>query len=111
MSLKINEKKRAHHISAPISPNYPGFGNSTSDSFFDDYPPPPAYQPQLNHNPTMNAQQKTNLNHFNQMNEFYHPTPPPQTVIIYRQPTRSKDACCWGCLAAMCLCFGAKECC
>lgn len=98
----MSEKKRAHHISAPISPNYPGFNNSTSESFFDDYPPPPAYQPphqsnqQQQHMPTLNEHQKNNLNHFNQMNQFYHPTPPPQTVIIYRQPTRSKDACCWG---------------
>ncbi|KAG2197217.1 hypothetical protein INT47_003592 [Mucor saturninus] len=119
----MNEKKRAHHISAPISPNYQGFGHSTSDSFFDDYPPPPAYQPPQLHS-TMNEHQQqvleqqhqqqkcnNNLNNFNQINQFYLPTPAPQTVIVYRQPTRSKDACCWGCLAAICLCFGAKECC
>lgn len=95
----MNEKKRAHHISAPISPNYQGFNHSTSDSFFDDYPPPPAYQPpQLLSTMNEEQQQKcnTNLNNFNQINQFYLPTPAPQTVIIYRQPTRSKDACCWG---------------
>ncbi|EPB84225.1 hypothetical protein HMPREF1544_09017 [Mucor circinelloides 1006PhL] len=118
------DKKRAHHISAPISPNYHGFGHSTSDSLFDDYPPP-AYQPPHNMSaslggvsgaamhppPPIQSKSIQNLNNFNQTNQFYHPTPPPQTVIIYRQPTRSKDACCWGCLAALCLCFGAKECC
>ncbi|KAI8882941.1 hypothetical protein K501DRAFT_323715 [Backusella circina FSU 941] len=90
------DKKKAHHISVPISPHYNHFGNSTSDSIFD---PPPAYQA-----PHLDSFHSTS-------NSFYQPTPPPQTVIIHRQPTRSKDACCWGCLAAMCLCFGAKECC
>jgi hypothetical protein len=105
---KKMDKKRAHHISAPISPNYHGFGHSTSDSLFDDYPPP-AYQPPQNMSasaipataamqspPLLQNKSIHNLNNFNQMNQFYHPTPPPQTVIIYRQPTRSKDACCWG---------------
>lgn len=100
MSSNSNDKKRAHHISMPLSQNYPGFAHSTSDSFYDDYPPP-AYQPphQMNNFSTMNERQlksQQNLNNFNQTNHFYHPTPPPQTVIIYRQPTRSKDACCWG---------------
>ncbi|CEI88174.1 hypothetical protein RMCBS344292_02572 [Rhizopus microsporus] len=88
------DKKRVHHISAPISPL--GIANNKPlDSLYEDYPPP-AYQPPqvYEHN-----------------NHFYHPTPPPQTVIIHRQPTKSKDSCCWGCLAALCLCFGAKECC
>lgn len=95
MSSKMSEKKRAHHISAPIGPNYQGFGHSTSDSFFDEYPPP-AYQPHQNDVPYQPNKSNTNLHQFNQMNQFYHPTPPPQTVIIHRQPTRSKDACCWG---------------
>ncbi|KAI8641082.1 hypothetical protein BD408DRAFT_346766 [Parasitella parasitica] len=109
------EKKRAHHISAPIAPNY-RLGHSTSDSLFDECPPP-AYQPPHHiaaniTEPPQSLQSKSiqNLNSFNQIN-FYQPTPPPQTVIVHRQPTRSKDACCWGCLAALCLCFGAKECC
>ncbi|KAG1464028.1 hypothetical protein G6F56_005161 [Rhizopus delemar] len=29
-------------------------------------------------------------------NSFYYPTPPPQTVVIHKTPTRSKDSCCWG---------------
>ncbi|KAI8335646.1 hypothetical protein EDC96DRAFT_354549 [Choanephora cucurbitarum] len=86
------EKKRAHHISAPIPPHFQQFNRSTSDSLLEEYPPPPAYQP-----PTHN--------------QFYYPQPVPQTVIVHRQPAKSKDACCWGCLAAICLCFGAKECC
>jgi hypothetical protein len=102
MSLKMNEKKRAHHISAPIPPNYHGFGSSTSDSFFDEHPPPAYQPPHHHHHHDMNEFQQqqmknsSNLQNFNQMNQFYHPMPPPQTVIIYRQPTRSKDACCWG---------------
>jgi hypothetical protein len=66
-----------------------------SDSLFIDDYPPPAYQPPMN---TSLPLQQSNLQAFNmQPNQYYyHPTPPPQTVIIYRQPTRSKDACCWG---------------
>ncbi|KAI8149833.1 hypothetical protein BJV82DRAFT_584802 [Fennellomyces sp. T-0311] len=42
---------------------------------------------------------------------FYEPTPAPQTVVVHDTPGRSKDACCWGCIAAITLCFGIKECC
>ncbi|KAI7897619.1 uncharacterized protein BX663DRAFT_527704 [Cokeromyces recurvatus] len=42
---------------------------------------------------------------------YYQPTPPPETVIVHSVPKKSKDACCWGCAAALCLCFGLKECC
>ncbi|KAI9246438.1 hypothetical protein BDA99DRAFT_526874 [Phascolomyces articulosus] len=42
---------------------------------------------------------------------YYEMTPAPQTVIVRDTPSRTKDACCWGCLAAICLCFGIKECC
>lgn len=42
---------------------------------------------------------------------FYQPTPAPNTVVIHDTPTRSKNACCLGCLAAMCLCCGIQECC
>ncbi|CAO3699816.1 unnamed protein product [Rhizopus stolonifer] len=42
---------------------------------------------------------------------LYCPTPPPQTIIVHKHPSKSKASCCWGCLAALCLCFGAKECC
>lgn len=80
--------KKKHHISAPT---HYLVGNSTSDSLLD---PPPAYQPVGD-----------------TYRGFYHPTPAPQTVVINRQPTKAKDACCLGCLAALCLCFGAKECC
>ncbi|KAI8371121.1 hypothetical protein BD560DRAFT_329153 [Blakeslea trispora] len=95
------EKKRAHHISAPIPPHFQHFNRSTSDSLFEEYPPPPAYQP-----PSLGLH-TTPSKH----SPFYYPQPAPQTVIVHRQPTKSKDACCWGCLAAICLCFGAKECC
>ncbi|CEP08266.1 hypothetical protein [Parasitella parasitica] len=95
------EKKRAHHISAPIVPNY-RVGHSTSDSLFDECPPP-AYQPPQSAaatiaEPPQSLQSKSiqNLNNFNQLGRFYQPTPSPQTVIVHRQPTRSKDACCWG---------------
>lgn len=42
---------------------------------------------------------------------YYYPTPAPETVVIHSIPKKSKDACCWGCAAALCLCFGLKECC
>ncbi|CAO3702762.1 unnamed protein product [Rhizopus stolonifer] len=43
---------------------------------------------------------------------YYRPTPPPDSVlVVHEKPEKSKDACCWGCLAALCLCFGIKECC
>ncbi|KAI7858699.1 hypothetical protein BDC45DRAFT_497440 [Circinella umbellata] len=42
---------------------------------------------------------------------YYEMTPAPQTVIVRDTPSRTKDACCWGCLAAICLCCGIKECC
>ncbi|KAI8091434.1 uncharacterized protein B0P05DRAFT_527524 [Gilbertella persicaria] len=101
------EKKRAHHISAPLPPHFQGFNQSTSDSLFEDYPPPPAYQPpQFNEGSIPHSKSA----HY-PMSQFYLPQPAPQTVVVYRQPAKSKDACCWGCLAAICLCFGAKECC
>ncbi|KAG2226135.1 hypothetical protein INT45_011752 [Circinella minor] len=31
--------------------------------------------------------------------------------LIKQTPSRTDDACCWGCLAALCLCFAAEECC
>ncbi|KAG1372552.1 hypothetical protein G6F61_010952 [Rhizopus arrhizus] len=73
----------------------------------DDYPPP-AYQPTAHYYYPPNHIQEPSKDY---LNYSYYPTPSPQTVIIQRQPTRSKDSCCWGCLAALCLCFGAKECC
>ncbi|KAL1928809.1 hypothetical protein VTP01DRAFT_2595, partial [Rhizomucor pusillus] len=42
---------------------------------------------------------------------FYSPTPAPETVAIRDKPSRTKAACCWGCLAALCLCFASEECC
>ena len=42
------DKKKAHHISAPISNQYMRLGNFTTDSLLDEYPPPayqPSYQP------------------------------------------------------------------
>ncbi|KAI8336491.1 hypothetical protein BD560DRAFT_440365 [Blakeslea trispora] len=42
---------------------------------------------------------------------FYHPTPAPDTVVVHSVPKKTDDACCWGCAAALCLCFGLKECC
>ncbi|KAI8989953.1 hypothetical protein BDB01DRAFT_848058 [Pilobolus umbonatus] len=98
------DKKKAHHISAPTSPQYVRLGNSTSDSLLDDYPPP-AYQPP-HHQDDYSFYPNTKSG-----NHYYQPTPAPQTVIINRQPTRAKDPCCWGCLAALTLCLGAKECC
>ncbi|KAG0995368.1 hypothetical protein G6F57_008876 [Rhizopus arrhizus] len=92
------DKKRGHHISAPLPPQM---------IRHDDYPPP-AYQPTAhNYYPPNHIQEPSK----DYLNYSYYPTPSPQTVIIQRQPTRSKDSCCWGCLAALCLCFGAKECC
>ncbi|KAG1147026.1 hypothetical protein G6F37_007540 [Rhizopus arrhizus] len=92
------DKKRGHHISAPLPPQM--IRN-------DDYPPP-AYQPTAQYYYPPNNIQEPSKDY---LNYSYYPTPSPQTVIIQRQPTRSKDSCCWGCLAALCLCFGAKECC
>ncbi|EIE82550.1 hypothetical protein RO3G_07255 [Rhizopus delemar RA 99-880] len=93
------DKKRGHHISAPLPPQM--MRN-------DDYPPP-AYQPTTQYYyPPHHPQEPSSKDY---LNYSYYPTPSPQTVIIQRQPTRSKDSCCWGCLAALCLCFGAKECC
>ncbi|KAG2190673.1 hypothetical protein INT46_008263 [Mucor plumbeus] len=43
--------------------------------------------------------------------QFYQPTPPPETVIVHSVPKKTNDACCWGCAAALCLCFGLEECC
>ncbi|KAI7905285.1 uncharacterized protein BX663DRAFT_502343 [Cokeromyces recurvatus] len=104
----MDNKKRAHHISAPISPNNNNYHHLVDDLTADctAYPPPPAYQPSSFQNCTDKSIRQNQSCGF-----YYHSTPPPQTVIIYRQPARSKDACCWGCLAALCLCFGAKECC
>lgn len=78
-------------MSVPLAPAH------HSDNYFIDDCPPPAYQPPLNTSLPPHLHQ-SNLHTFNlQQDQFYyHPTPPPQTVIIYRQPTRSKDACCWG---------------
>ncbi|KAI7886364.1 uncharacterized protein EV154DRAFT_17339 [Mucor mucedo] len=42
---------------------------------------------------------------------FYKPTPPPETVVVHSVPKKTNDACCWGCAAALCLCFGLEECC
>ncbi|CAO3640151.1 unnamed protein product [Mucor hiemalis] len=42
---------------------------------------------------------------------YYQPTPPPETVVVHSIPKKTNDACCWGCAAALCLCFGLKECC
>ncbi|KAL7321686.1 hypothetical protein PS15m_001431 [Mucor circinelloides] len=43
--------------------------------------------------------------------QFYQPTPAPETVIVHSVPKKTNDACCWGCAAALCLCFGLEECC
>lgn len=62
---------------------------------------------------------------------YYQPTPPPETVVVHSIPKKTNDACCWGwyvqikftsggysidfflsvSAAALCLCFGLKECC
>ncbi|CAO3592572.1 unnamed protein product [Absidia cylindrospora] len=73
--------------------------------------PPPAYQPMFTHHHSMNSQSR--YSHYVEPTtavHFYQPTPPPQTVIVHDTPSRSKDACCWGCVAGLILCFGAKEC-
>ncbi|SAL96705.1 hypothetical protein [Absidia glauca] len=72
--------------------------------------PPPAYQP-VHHHHSMTA--RSRYSHYIEpgaSSRFYQPTPPPQTVIVHDTPSRSKDACCWGCVAGLILCFGAKEC-
>ncbi|GAN11241.1 hypothetical protein MAM1_0513c10800 [Mucor ambiguus] len=43
--------------------------------------------------------------------QFYQPTPAPETVVVHSVPKKTNDACCWGCAAALCLCFGLEECC
>ncbi|OBZ82903.1 hypothetical protein A0J61_09045 [Choanephora cucurbitarum] len=48
---------------------------------------------------------------FSKKAQFYHPTPAPDTVVVHSVPKKTDDACCWGCAAALCLCFGIKECC
>ena len=91
------DKKRGHHISAPLPPQM---------IRHDDYPPP-AYQPTAhyyyppNHiqEPSKGKIKDKNINThpiLDYLNYSYYPTPSPQTVIIQRQPTRSKDSCCWG---------------
>ncbi|KAI8339088.1 hypothetical protein BC941DRAFT_469270 [Chlamydoabsidia padenii] len=73
--------------------------------------PPPAYQPMFNqhHHHSLNSRSR-HSHHGEPTISFYHPTPLPQTVIVHDTPSRSKDACCWGCVAGLILCFGAKEC-
>ncbi|ORZ21574.1 hypothetical protein BCR42DRAFT_407860 [Absidia repens] len=73
--------------------------------------PPPAYQPIFNHHHSLSSRSRSK--HYVQPVAsvyFYQPTPSPQTVIVHDTPSRSKDACCWGCVAGLILCFGAKEC-
>ncbi|KAI9480980.1 MAG: hypothetical protein EXX96DRAFT_199354 [Benjaminiella poitrasii] len=109
-----NNKKRIHHISAPISAQN-NYHQLVDDLVVDgtSYPPPPAYQPSSSFQNFTDKSKMAQSMYQQQDAHCYHykSIPPPQTVIIYRQPARSKDACCWGCLAAVCLCFGAKECC
>ncbi|KAI8338894.1 hypothetical protein BC941DRAFT_421515 [Chlamydoabsidia padenii] len=74
--------------------------------------PPPAYQPIFTHHHSLTPP-RSRYSHYiepNTSGHFYQPTPPPQTVIVHDTPSRSKDACCWGCIAGLILCFGAKEC-
>ncbi|KAI9303627.1 hypothetical protein BJ944DRAFT_268085 [Cunninghamella echinulata] len=76
--------------------------------------PPPAYQPNIYHHHSLPSSQKGNrYSHYIQPSTsayFYEPTPPPQSVIVHDTPSRSKDACCWGCVSCLILCFGAREC-
>ncbi|KAI9477903.1 MAG: hypothetical protein EXX96DRAFT_568643 [Benjaminiella poitrasii] len=60
-------------------------------------------QPYNSLNPTTTTEQ--------QYPHFYQLTPAPETVVVHSVPKKSKDACCWGCAAALCLCFGLQECC
>ncbi|KAI8391238.1 uncharacterized protein BYT42DRAFT_641749 [Radiomyces spectabilis] len=84
------------HISAPVPPRLCFNGQNQA---VDPSHPSPYYD-------TMSASSPYNQNAF-----YYQPTPPPQTVVVHQTPSRSKDACCWGCLAALCLCFASEECC
>ncbi|KAI8089226.1 uncharacterized protein BX664DRAFT_332477 [Halteromyces radiatus] len=72
--------------------------------------PPPAYHSSsFHHSLSSRARYSQYIQPITSVH-FYQPTPPPQTVIVHDTPSRSKDACCWGCVAGLILCFGAKEC-
>ncbi|ORX51631.1 hypothetical protein DM01DRAFT_1337136 [Hesseltinella vesiculosa] len=76
----------------------------------DHSPPPPAYQASVHHHHSLSHNRYSQLVPSSSV-YFYQPTPAPQTVIVHDTPSRSKDACCWGCVAGLILCFGAKEFC
>ncbi|SAM03694.1 hypothetical protein [Absidia glauca] len=85
----------------------------TSTTTMEHRSPPPAYQPMFSqHHPQHHSlNSRSRHSHYVEPSvSFYHPTPLPQTVIVHDIPSRSKDACCWGCVAGLILCFGAKEC-
>ncbi|CDH52866.1 predicted protein [Lichtheimia corymbifera JMRC:FSU:9682] len=118
------EQHKHRPISAPVIQPPPCYTDSQCDFQAHPHasPPPPAYHqsvhpsPQASHHrlpeyyysPASSSYQQQP---FSTGVYYYQPTPPPQTVIIQETPSRTNDACCWGCLAALCLCFAIEECC
>ncbi|KAI7863667.1 hypothetical protein BDF14DRAFT_1842032 [Spinellus fusiger] len=114
--MSFQKTSLLQHLTSPISippPRYqPINEGSLADTLQDACSPPPAYQTTLQHTSSLHAF-PSHGRHSQRLSPgaYYQPIPPPQAVIIHHKPIRSHDACCWGCLAALCLCFGIKECC
>ncbi|KAI9019372.1 hypothetical protein CLU79DRAFT_836685 [Phycomyces nitens] len=102
------------HTSAPAPPP-PRYRPLSETSVSDPYStPPPAYQPTLQYSSSLHvlpSQTRASQPRFPTGVYSYQPLPTPEVNIIHDKPTRSHDACCWGCLVAVLLCFGIKECC
>ncbi|KAL0083065.1 hypothetical protein J3Q64DRAFT_1836707 [Phycomyces blakesleeanus] len=99
---------------APLPP--PRYRPLSETSVSDPYStPPPAYQPSLQYSNSLYilpSQQTRSSKPRSPIGAYYYqPLPTPEIKVIHHKPTRSHDACCWGCLVAVLLCFGIKECC
>ncbi|KAI9018055.1 hypothetical protein CLU79DRAFT_761480 [Phycomyces nitens] len=94
--------KRAFHASAPVPP--PVYPTDPYYEMTDQSPPPPAYRAHHLSQYAIHPSQQPDV-------YYYQPTPPPQSVLVHSRPKKGNDACCLGCLAALCLCFGIQECC